>query len=170
MECLTGHPDRLGNSILRDPLPPLLDDALPSHPGTDLIENVRNQDARSPEGWLAVADGRASNDIPRIWRLWRGFEAIESNPVSAGWLRGSLDGAILEPPHLTPVGPARAKHPVRTAFWFRSAPGDPVGCSLYAVGERSLFHTLRNAPSAMGSAPAQRKTISPTMRSHSSLW
>ena len=46
----------------------------------------------------------------------------------------------------------------------------PVGCSLYAVGERSLFHTLRNAPSVMGRAPAKRKTISPTMRSHSSLW
>jgi hypothetical protein len=49
-------------------------------------------------------------------------------------------------------------------------PEDPLGCSLYAVGERSLFHTLRNAPSVMGRAPAKRKTISPTMRSHSSLW
>jgi transposase len=45
-----------------------------------------------------------------------------------------------------------------------------VRCSLYAVGERSLFHTLRNAPSVMGRAPARRKTTSPTMRSHSSLW
>ena len=49
-------------------------------------------------------------------------------------------------------------------------PEDPLGCSLYAVGERSLFHTLRNAPSVMGRAPAKRKIISPTMRSHSSLW
>ena len=46
----------------------------------------------------------------------------------------------------------------------------PVWCSLHAVGERSLFHTLRNAPRVMGRAPANRKTISPTMRSHSSLW
>jgi len=42
--------------------------------------------------------------------------------------------------------------------------------SLYAVGGRSLFHTLRNAPSVMGRAPAKRKTTSPTTRSHSSLW
>ncbi len=49
-------------------------------------------------------------------------------------------------------------------------PADPMGRSLHAVGERSLFHTLRNAPSVMGRAPARRKTISPTMRSHSSLW
>jgi len=42
--------------------------------------------------------------------------------------------------------------------------------SLYTEGERSLFHTLRNAPSVMGRAPASKKTISPTMRSHSSLW
>ncbi len=46
----------------------------------------------------------------------------------------------------------------------------PVGCSLYGVGERSLFHMLRNAPSVMGRAPAKRNTTSPTMRSHSSLW
>jgi hypothetical protein len=45
-----------------------------------------------------------------------------------------------------------------------------VRCSLYAVGERSLFHTLRNAPSVIGRAPTRRKTTSPTMRSHSSLW
>src|ERR1019366_103497 len=48
--------------------------------------------------------------------------------------------------------------------------GYPVGYSLYGVGERSLFHILRNAPSVMGRAPAKRKTTSPTMRSHSSLW
>ena len=41
---------------------------------------------------------------------------------------------------------------------------------LYGVGERSLFHTLRSAPSVMGRAPANRKTISPIMRSHSSVW
>ena len=51
-----------------------------------------------------------------------------------------------------------------------AVPWYPVGYSHYAVGERSLFHTLRNAPSVMGRAPAKRKTISPTMRSHSSLW
>ena len=44
------------------------------------------------------------------------------------------------------------------------------GRGLYAMGERSLFHTLRNAPRVMGRAPAKRKTTSPTMRSHSSLW
>ena len=43
-------------------------------------------------------------------------------------------------------------------------PGYPAWCNLYAVGERSLFHTLCNAPSVMGRAPAKRKTTSPTMR------
>ena len=48
--------------------------------------------------------------------------------------------------------------------------GDLVGFRLHGVGARSLFHMLRNAPSVMGRAPARRKTTSPSMRSHSSLW
>jgi len=39
-----------------------------------------------------------------------------------------------------------------------------------SVGKRSLFHTPRNAPSAIGRAPARRNTVSPTIRTHSSLW
>jgi hypothetical protein len=45
-----------------------------------------------------------------------------------------------------------------------------TGVVLHSVGERSLFHTLRNTPSAIGRAPAKRNTVSPTMRTHSSLW
>ena len=34
----------------------------------------------------------------------------------------------------------------------------------------SRFHMLRSTPSAMGTAPTRMKVMSPTMRTHSSLW
>jgi hypothetical protein len=50
--------------------------------------------------------------------------------------------------------------------------GEIPNCAriVFHLGERSLSHTLRSAPSAIGNAPANRNTISPTMRRHSSLW
>ena len=92
------------------------------------------------------------------------FQAMHSRSIhdKAGEeVRPLFDGVGWGRPH------NRLVRNIRTVSGF---PRGPCGCSLYAVGERSLFHTLRNAPSVMGRAPARRKTKSPTMRSHSSLW
>src|ERR1017187_2038420 len=123
---------------------------------------------------------------PELWNIRRSTRLAPTlPPVSGG--PTSVDRAPLpdagraENPHRRreerAPSPAVAGQPLPTldascpdsslASWHLRR---PLGYSLYAVGERSLFHTLRNAPSVMGRAPAKRKTTSPTMRSHSSLW
>ncbi len=151
---------------------------------------------RTPSNCFWAILGNARREPWEIWHSWQrgicklqilgAYRGFESHPHRLAWpfiLRDLQTGVewfgVMPPTTATLSRPEDHPRCAHLAGCETSCPestlasrhcGEPVERSLYAVGERSLFHTLRNAPSVMGRAPAKRKTISPTMRSHSSLW
>jgi len=64
LECLAGEPNGFGDGFFGNPLSPFQNNTLPSHSGTDLFQDICDQDAGSPERGLTVAHCWVSNDVP----------------------------------------------------------------------------------------------------------
>ena len=57
-------PNRFGDSLKRDAAAPaIVTNEIPRTAFRDVVENLRNEDARAFEGWFAAANFRISDDI-----------------------------------------------------------------------------------------------------------